>query len=237
MIVLLHVLIGTCFGSFLQVVVSRPDWMHGRSRCDICGYVLHWYDLIPILSYCFLRGRCRNCGKKISITHLYAELIMGIGFGIIGWLFSTQDPARLIILYLSIIAIGISAIMDWKEQCFYTIFADIASGLVFTVQITMFLFTRQYSESCIYMILACGAAMLLFLCAYVDRERLIGTGDYHILFLLLLAVGIKRLFLCLICGSAVGLILFAMQAVCGTVQRKLAFVPLLFYGYLIVLIL
>ena len=49
-----------------------------RSHCDACHHVLHWYDLIPILSYIFLKGKCRYCGRKLSKEYIVAEIVTGI---------------------------------------------------------------------------------------------------------------------------------------------------------------
>ena len=48
-----------------------------RSQCDACHHVLHWYDLIPILSYVWLKGRCHYCGKKLSKEYILAEILTG----------------------------------------------------------------------------------------------------------------------------------------------------------------
>ena len=48
-----------------------------RSHCDACHHVLYWYDLIPILSYVWLKGRCRYCGKKLSKEYILAEILTG----------------------------------------------------------------------------------------------------------------------------------------------------------------
>ena len=62
--------LGLCVGSFLNVLIYRlPRGMNiakPPSHCPACGYRLKWYDNIPVLSYCILRGRCRNCGGHIS---------------------------------------------------------------------------------------------------------------------------------------------------------------------------
>ncbi|MCR4718155.1 MAG: prepilin peptidase, partial [Firmicutes bacterium] len=44
-------MLGASIGSFCNVMLSRSDWYKGRSHCDSCGYILKWYDLIPVLSY------------------------------------------------------------------------------------------------------------------------------------------------------------------------------------------
>ena len=69
--------IGACFGSFFNVVIYRlplnESIMKGRSYCPNCYHQLSWYDLLPIVSYLCLKGRCRYCLKKIGISHLVIE--------------------------------------------------------------------------------------------------------------------------------------------------------------------
>lgn len=68
-----------CIGSFLNVVILRlPDEersiVNPPSHCPNCGYQLHWYDNIPILSYILLGGKCRGCSDAISIQYPLVEL-------------------------------------------------------------------------------------------------------------------------------------------------------------------
>ena len=71
---------GALVGSFLNVCISRiPDAesiVHPASRCPRCKAAIHFYDNIPLLSYLFLRGRCRACGKVISSRYFLVELLM-----------------------------------------------------------------------------------------------------------------------------------------------------------------
>jgi len=73
-------ILGAAFGSFLNVVVYRSlkneSWTKGRSKCDSCHKQLKWYDNIPLLSYVFLRGKCRFCHKKIGLTHPVVEFLI-----------------------------------------------------------------------------------------------------------------------------------------------------------------
>ncbi len=75
-------LLGLVVGSFLNVVVYRlprgEQVVRGRSRCPACGAVLAWYDLVPVLSYLVLRGRCRSCRTPISPRYLVVELATGL---------------------------------------------------------------------------------------------------------------------------------------------------------------
>jgi leader peptidase (prepilin peptidase)/N-methyltransferase len=98
-------LLGAVWGSFIAVLCSR--WPNGesigagRSRCDQCGTNIAAYDLIPIVSFILLKGKCRACGKKIGALPLIFEVvailvgtfpilflppIQAIGAAVFGWL-------------------------------------------------------------------------------------------------------------------------------------------------------
>ncbi len=76
--------IGTVFGSFFTLAVSRipigQDITHERSYCPNCNHKLNFLDMIPILSYIFLGGKCRYCKQKIRIRYLILEVFSGIVF-------------------------------------------------------------------------------------------------------------------------------------------------------------
>ena len=76
--------IGTLFGSFFTLAVYRiplhQDITHKRSYCPNCNHKLSFWDMIPILSYILLRGKCRYCKNKIRIRYLLLEVLTGIVF-------------------------------------------------------------------------------------------------------------------------------------------------------------
>ncbi len=82
-------LIGLAAGSFLNVIALRYDpdrfilnkqTIGGRSYCPDCKNKLNWFELVPLLSFIFLRGRCRNCRAKISWQYPIVEIISGLIF-------------------------------------------------------------------------------------------------------------------------------------------------------------
>jgi leader peptidase (prepilin peptidase)/N-methyltransferase len=98
-------LLGAVWGSFIAALCSR--WPNGesigagRSRCDHCATNIAAYDLIPIVSFILLKGKCRACGKKIGALPLIFEVlailvgtfpilflppIQAIGAAVFGWL-------------------------------------------------------------------------------------------------------------------------------------------------------
>ncbi len=83
------VLIGCCVGSFLNVVALRSgsgeSFVKGRSHCPSCGVALRLWELIPVFSYLFLRGRCRTCRVRISPRYLLTEMALGGVFALCFW--------------------------------------------------------------------------------------------------------------------------------------------------------
>ena len=80
--------VALCVGSFLNVCIARmPEdrsVVSPGSHCPSCGYVLRWYDNIPVLSWLLLRAKCRNCGLPISALYPSIELLMGV-LGLLLW--------------------------------------------------------------------------------------------------------------------------------------------------------
>ena len=76
--------IGTLFGSFFTLAVYRlplhQDITHERSYCPKCNHKLSFLDMIPVLSYVFLGGKCRYCKNKIRIRYLLLEIFTGMVF-------------------------------------------------------------------------------------------------------------------------------------------------------------
>jgi len=112
-LVVILFLLGTIFGSFYNVVGYRipkgESILYPSSHCTKCNTKLECYELIPILSFIFLGGKCKNCKTKISFFYPVFELLTGIAFSlsyiVFGWslecLFSIVFLSMLIIIIIS----------------------------------------------------------------------------------------------------------------------------------------
>lgn len=87
-------LLGLVVGSFINVLTLRwssvednqvTKIVRGRSRCLYCGKILRWFELIPILSFIFLRGRCRYCHKKLFLQYPLVEGLTALIFTGVAW--------------------------------------------------------------------------------------------------------------------------------------------------------
>ncbi len=81
-------ILGLIFGSFLNAVIYRYNTgitYKGRSFCPSCGGKLRWFELIPILSFVFQKGRCKNCSGKISWQYPLVEFFTALLFFATGY--------------------------------------------------------------------------------------------------------------------------------------------------------
>ncbi len=113
-------LLGLAFGSFLNVCLSR--WPEGesvvapRSHCRNCEHTLAWWENIPLVSWVFLRGRCRGCGAWIGWRYPVVELAVGGLWAWAAWSSSALafDPRQTTLTYyLGVLLIFGKLIFYW----------------------------------------------------------------------------------------------------------------------------
>lgn len=100
---------GLIIGSFLNVCIYRipqnTSIVFGSSHCMKCKTELKWYELFPVFSYIFLRGKCRTCHTKISIRYPLIELLNGVLYAVAFYRFAAIPQAIAISLFFSILII------------------------------------------------------------------------------------------------------------------------------------
>lgn len=205
MIFLLFIL-GLFFGSFLGVlgdrIVKNKDFIKGRSKCDYCKRELAWKDLVPVISYLMLLGRCRYCRKKLSYTYPLIELLTGIVFALTYLFFKdTFSLVFYLIFFSGLITIFFS---DLKHGI-------IPDKIVFPLS-TLSLIYSFYRGNIVVDLLSGVIAFSVFLLIYLlTRGRGMGFGDVKLVFLLGLALGFPKivfsLYLSFLTGALVSIIL------------------------------
>lgn len=107
---------GTIVGSFLNVCICRipakESVIKGRSHCMSCGSKLKWYEMIPVVSWMLLRGKCRSCGMKISSQYPLVELINGILWAVTFLICGTTWVSFIYCLAES--ALIVMSVIDWR---------------------------------------------------------------------------------------------------------------------------
>ena len=170
-------LIGTMMGSAANALIDRLpkniSWAKGRSKCDTCGHELNFWDLVPVLSYIFIRGKCRYCHSPIPVRNLFVELITGIGFLLI---FNSGFMIYQSLLLLGVLwATVIIAVMDWETM----LVADIVVAVwgVLTLVIKFQTAGFRFFDSILGFIIAAGLIGGVWL---FSKGRAMGSGDIGI---------------------------------------------------------
>lgn len=117
-------LFGVTIGSFLNVCIYRlpkgESLTANNSHCMTCGAEIKRYDLIPILSWLILRGKCRNCGAKISPRYIIVESLTGIMF-VLCYTFYPAAEYQMYFAFLCLFVSGLIVLafqdLDNREMC------------------------------------------------------------------------------------------------------------------------
>ena len=100
---------GLVLGSFYTVVGERmPEGksiITPPSHCPNCGHVLKFYELIPVFSFIFLRGKCSKCKSKIPVLSTLIELLTGILFLISFLVFGISIKFFIALVFISMLMI------------------------------------------------------------------------------------------------------------------------------------
>lgn len=137
-------ILGLCIGSFLDVCIYRlPRGLSivnpVFSFCPHCKETIKWYDNIPLLSFLFLKGKCRFCGGKISGRYFLVELLTGIVFLFtflkLGFSFLFVKYIVLFILCILVSFIDIDYHAIPGEVCIFGIFTAVVMSLINTGQL------------------------------------------------------------------------------------------------------
>jgi len=199
MLYFLIFIFGLSVGSFLNVVICRLETKESivakRSHCPQCGAVLKWYDLIPLLSFVFLLGKCRSCGKKINWQYPVVEIATGLLF----LLFFNLYFYLIIICFLIIIFV-----YDLKHYI-------IPNKVVFPAIILSFFYSIFIGSFLNFLLAALGASGFFLALVLVSKGRWMGMGDVKLAFLMGLILGwpniLAALFLAFLSGAVVGVAL------------------------------
>ena len=132
--------LGTIFGSFYNVVGYRvpkgKSLLYPSSHCTNCNHNLSPLELIPIISYLFLGGKCKKCKQKISLFYPFFEFLTGILFVLSYISFGLSLECIYSLVFVSILVIII--ISDYQTMIIPDSVLIVGSAILITIKIFMF---------------------------------------------------------------------------------------------------
>ena len=180
------IVLGALWGSFANVCIYRlpleKGVVSGRSFCPKCNKLITWKDNIPIISFLFLRGRCRNCNKKISSQYLLVEAMSVLLFLIIYILYGLSiTTLLLLILSLSFLIIFF---IDFKHYIIPNVltFSMMSLGFIKSFLPGLHPMFPNYINSLIGGIFGYGIIWsIIFFYKQIRKKEGMGLGDAKLL--------------------------------------------------------
>jgi leader peptidase (prepilin peptidase) / N-methyltransferase len=240
---------GLVIGSFLNVCIYRLPRSTSialpRSRCPHCDTPIRPYDNIPVLSYIILRGKCRSCGKPISIQYPIVELLTGLAFYACAhtWGFA---PATLVnSLFLSMVIVLV--FIDYRHQILPNVIT--LPGTVVGILLSPFQTPEVYADVLSFRVASLfglehiratlpwagsilgaviwGALLYIVGMGYFKLRKIqgLGMGDVKMMAMVGAFIGIRLAFVTVFAGSLLGLIFGLSLMILGraNMRTKLAF--------------
>ncbi|MBR5359173.1 MAG: prepilin peptidase [Clostridiales bacterium] len=215
---------GAVFASFITCTACRvvigEDWTKGHSHCDSCKHELSMLDLIPIVSWLALKGKCRYCGAKVPARDVIFEIVLGLAFaGTLAFNLAV-DPVVIQTLVLEVLLLGLS-LADYDNHI-------IPDGFLLAMLIVWIIFvgfmpdTQGYALDGIIAVVVIAGIMLLItlILNKVLKKQSIGMGDIKLFACCMLFTGLYRGVLTLFLASMIGLLIAAIGR-----KKKIAFAP------------
>jgi len=198
-----YFIIGTIFGSFLNVIIYRiPNQISiikPRSHCPKCKKMIPFYRNIPIISFLIQRGKCNQCNKSISFIYPLTEFIIGIIFLIGFHYFQYVEFISFILVSSLLYAISI---IDYKyyiiplELSFFTLLA-LLPNIIFSSNPLFYIYG-----------LLVGLGYLLFIYTVtwvITKKEPLGLGDIQLIALLGLWLGPLKILITIFLSACIGI--------------------------------
>jgi prepilin signal peptidase PulO-like enzyme (type II secretory pathway) len=222
-------LLGVILGSFLNAIIFRyhsgKSALQGRSACMHCGKVLGALELVPILSYLWLRGRCRHCHARISPQYPLVEL--GAGVLAVGTWLVVPDPAWFAYYFAIHLLLLFVFVYDLRHKIIPTV------ALVALAVLTLLPIVAGYAAAPFALVAGPILALPLFLFSALSGGRWMGWGDAPLMlslgWLLGLSQGLTAFMLAFWSGALVGIALMLL-AKGYRMKSELPFAPFLIGG-------
>jgi len=207
-------LFGAVIGSFLNVVAHRvplgESLLSPPSRCPECEAPVKPYDNVPVVSWLLLRGRCRNCGTRISPRYPLVELVTALVFAAVVAVRGFDDDLVLELPFVAAL-IALAAIdFDRKLLPNKIVYPLAAYGVIATLLVDR--------DDLVENLIAGAGAFAFLLLAVIAYPRGMGMGDVKLAGAMGLYLGlsvIPALLTAFLTGSIVGVVIIAREGAAG----------------------
>ncbi|MGB4263176.1 MAG: prepilin peptidase [Fervidobacterium sp.] len=226
LIYLFWFVIGTIFGSFANVLIYRPaaglKLTEPRfSLCPNCGAQIRWYDNIPIISYLLLKGRCRDCGVRISLRYPIVELTYGLSFLLNHIVF----PLDLAIVLDIIFTVSVPAFLIDLRMMMLPDYA-----WIFTLGASIYASVFYFKSYILLDIIGAAISLLVLMLLRVRYKDGMGVGDLFLLPTFSYACGLVYMPFLMLFASVLGIVFSMVKK-----SRIIPFGPcIISVGYILV---
>ena len=233
--------LGMFIGSFLNVVVARVNTnkspMQGRSECPNCAHTLEAMDLMPVLSFVLLQGKCRYCHQPISWQYPLVELGTAAIFGFIGFYFFNNGALQVLDMLLVASVLFVFSVLIFIVVYDFLHYTILNTSLLFLgAGVALFHLFNFLVEGSIDILPILGAGAGAFLAFFVlfsvSEGKWMGGGDVKFVLLMGLLLGFPNilvgLFVAFISGAVVGVALMGLAR--KKRKDKVPFAPFLIVG-------
>ena len=232
---LFMILLGAALGSFANVVIIRlksQESLMGRSHCVFCKRTLNVLDLVPVLSWVFLRGKCRSCQKAIHWQYPVVETTMAV-LTLVAFLRYLENPSgNFWTLGFEIALIFVLLVLTVFDLRWKLIPMEFLIASTIVLSIWRFLLGVHWLQ---IVLGAFALAFVLGLIVFVSRGMLMGDGDPYVGLFMGSVLGFPLSFIGLLLSFIIGGSVAAALLIQGSVTRKtqVPFVPFLAAGTII----
>ena len=224
---------GLCVGSFLNVCIYRlpvsKSIVHPRSMCPVCGNFIRFYDNIPVLSYAWLKGKCRHCRTAIPLRYPMVEVLSALFALAITMKYGPTLEA--FIYYAFIASLLVVTFIDIDHRIIPDVITLPGIPIFFAAGFALPGITWKDS---LIGILAGGGSLLLVAYGYslIMKKEGMGGGDIKLLAMMGAVIGWKGVLFTIFVASLIGTFAGLLIMVCTRKSMKLAvpFGPFLAIG-------
>lgn len=229
--------VGAILASFVAVVAERlhteQSWIQGRSACNSCNRELSAKDLVPVLSWVCMAGRCRVCKSRVPAAYAIGEVTLGtlfvLAYSKLGLSFS------LLAFLAALTVLAFIVIYDLR----HTVVPTVASTTLVCISLVYAFLTSGGYEHIGQTLMVAGVIGLLFFLAHAaSRGRAMGLGDSPVALALALLVGgglaLPGLLFSFWIGAVIGIVILVSTPKGHRMGIEVPFVPFLAAGYVLV---